>query len=269
MPEDTVAVTGVLCVAGHDPSGGAGVLADAAVVRAFGLHPLTVLTGVAVQNSRAWGGRHEMSAAAVRAQLGVVSEEFSLGAAKIGMPGSAASVEALSVWLETRPRLPLVLDPVFTSTSGGELVDPNAEAVVASRLLPRATVVTPNIPEAARLSGVSISGRAQVPEAARLLLARGPRWVLIKGGHLSDHRADDYLAGPDGAEWLEADALSGGEVRGTGCALATALACGLAVGQSVPEAAREAKLAVAKARARAYAAGDGRFLDWSEGMGER
>lgn len=252
-----------MCVAGWDPSGGAGVLADAAVARALGVHPLAVVTGVAAQNSTRFGARHDLPAAAVQAQLDALAQEFAPGAVKIGMPGSAETVDALAQWLEDRPRLPVVVDPVTASTSGGELASAAARQRVMDRLFSRATVLTPNLDEAKRLAFTGAPAAETVPALAGALRAKGPDWVLITAARCAGVRADDFLAGPDEEAWLEGERQPGGEVRGTGCALATALAAGLALGHGVPRAAREAKAAVAAARARAYSAGDGRFLRWS------
>jgi hydroxymethylpyrimidine/phosphomethylpyrimidine kinase len=122
-------------------------------------------------------------------------------------------------------------------------------------------VLTPNLDEAAVFSGRAVSGRDQIPDAARALLDLGPEWVLIKGGHLPRERPADFLAGPDTALWLEAVARLPHRPRGTGCALASALAGGLARGATVPEAARTAKRIVTEAIARQFSLGKGRFLD--------
>ncbi len=250
----------VLTVAGLDPSGGAGIVTDAAVIRAFGLHPLTVLTGVAIQNTARVARVHPLPAGALEEQLTLLAEEFLLGAVKTGMLASAAGVESLAAWLTDRPRLPLVVDPVLKATSGGPLSEPGVRDALIKLLLPRARVVTPNLEEAAALTGLTLTDREQVPEAARALRDLGPDWVLLKGGHLPRGRASDYLAGPETGIWLE-EPRSDRRVRGTGCALASALAAGLARGESVEEAARAAKTFVTRGIEGSYVAGRGRFLD--------
>jgi len=250
----------VLAVSGLDPSGGAGLLVDATVIRGFGLHPLTVQTGVAVQNTTRFASRHDASPELLREQLAVLGEEFLLGAVKTGMLGTARIVEALSEWLTERPRLPLVVDPVLRATSGGELSDLAARAVVVQRLLPRARVVTPNLAEAASLSGRTVERRDDVEGAAVAILGLGVEWVLIKGGHLPKGRASDFLAGPDTRLWIEETRRDDRVVRGTGCALASGIAAGLAHGESVPDAVRGAKRFVTLAIDAAYVSGRGRFL---------
>lgn len=251
----------VLCVAGHDPSAGAGLTTDAAVIRAFGLHPLPVLTGVAIQNTRRLSRRHDLPTDAVLEQLQLLTEEFLLGAVKIGMLGRGETAEMLAGWLDERPRLPAVLDPVLRSSSGGSLAEAGLEQVIVRRLLPRVRVVTPNLEEASMLSGREIRTRDDVPEAARAIRDLGAAWVLIKGGHLPRFRSTDYLLGAEGELWLEEDLLGERSVRGTGCALAAALAAGLARGESVPGAARAAKRFTTQAMDRSYVAGRGRFLE--------
>lgn len=250
----------VLIAAGLDPSGGAGLTVDAAVARAFGIHPLAAQTGVAVQNTGRFDARRDLGGDLLRRQLDVLTEEFLVGAVKTGMMGTAEQVEALADWLAERPRLPLVVDPVLRSTSGGELADPKAADALARRFLPRARVLTPNLDEARLLSGRSITRKDDVPGAARALLDLGPEWVVIKGGHLPRARALDYVAGSGAGFWLEEDRLENWEVRGTGCALATGIACGLARGQVVPESVRAAKAFVTRAIDESYVAGRGRFL---------
>jgi hydroxymethylpyrimidine/phosphomethylpyrimidine kinase len=250
----------VLAVAGLDPSGGAGIALDAAVLRAFGVHPLTALTGVAVQNTVRFARRHDLPAALVKEQIATVTEEFQVGAVKTGMLGTREIVEVLAAWLAERPRLPLILDPVLQTTSGGDLGESGYQEALVRVLVPRARVLTPNLAEASALSGVPVAERAQVPDAARALLALGAEWVLVKGGHLSRGWAADYLASADGGTWFEETVRSPGDVRGTGCALASAIAAGLARGEAVTDAVKAAKNFVTAAIDAAYPAGVGRFL---------
>jgi hydroxymethylpyrimidine/phosphomethylpyrimidine kinase len=250
----------VLVVAGLDPSGGAGILTDAAVIRAFDLHPVTVLTAVAVQNTSRLGRRLDVPAPVLQEQLALLGEEFLLGAVKTGMLATTAAVETLAAWLAERPRLPLVLDPVLRSTSGGSLGEAGLLDAIKRVLLPRTRVATPNLEEAAALTGTAVADRDQVPDQARAIRELGPEWVLVKGGHLARGRASDYLAGPDVAVWLEEE-RSERTVRGTGCALASAVAAGLARGESVPDAARAAKSLVARGIEASYVAGQGRYLN--------
>ena len=251
----------VLLVGGLDTSGGAGILLDARVVDVRGLHAVAAATSVAVQNTSRLVTRYDLPASVFKAQLAVLAEEFLLGAVKTGVLPTVEIVEALAEFLAARPRLPLVIDPVFRSTSGGELVDATAIDAITRLLFPRARVLTPNLDEATALTGRAIRNREDLPEVADLLLGLGPEWVLVKGGHLSRDGACDYLASKDGGTWLDEEARLYRDTRGTGCALASALAAGLAHGEPVPEAAQAAKALVTAALDAGYVSGRGRFLD--------
>jgi hydroxymethylpyrimidine/phosphomethylpyrimidine kinase len=250
----------VLLVGGIDPSGGAGLLLDAAVVRDLGLHPVSAVTSIAVQNTSRLARRYDLPATALREQLNVLAEEFLLETVKAGILPTVEIVETLADWLSGRPRLPLVLDPVLRSTSGGELVEVKVVEALTRSLLPRSRVLTPNLDEAIRLTGRAIKNRDDLPGVAEALLELGPEWVLVKGGHLERDEATDYLASRRGGTWLVEEPRPAGETRGTGCALASALAALLARGESVPEAARAAKSFVTAALDDGYRAGHGRFL---------
>lgn len=254
----------VLLVAGLDPSGGAGLTLDAAVARAFGLHPLGVLTSVAVENTRRLARRIDLEGDAVRRQLAIVGEEFLIGSVKAGMLATVGAVHALADWLAERPRLPLVLDPVLRSSSGGALGEAGLLEAVRTYLLPRTRVATPNLDELAALTGMTVEERDQVPEAARALRGLGATWVLATGGHLPRDRGADFLSGPDAELWLEEPVRTASNVRGTGCALATAVASGLARGEAVPDAVRGAKAFVTAGLDGSYVTGEGRFLGWEE-----
>ena len=251
----------VLLVGGIDPSGGAGLLTDAMTVTVLGLHPVLATTAIAVQNTDRVARRYDLPASLLREQLNVVSEEFALGAVKSGMLPTTEIVETLDEWLSMRPRLPLVLDPVLRATSGGDLVDKTAIETMVRRLFRRARVMTPNLEEAALLSGQTIRDKDDIPRIAKLLLELGPEWVLVKGGHSRDDNASDYLVSKDGGSWLVETRRAEAETRGTGCALASAIASGLARGDAVPDAVRSAKAFVTQALDLGYRAGKGRFLN--------
>jgi hydroxymethylpyrimidine/phosphomethylpyrimidine kinase len=259
-PETMEKRPAVLLVGGLDPSGGSGIALDAVVVRSFGLHALTVLVGIAVQNTERFLRRHDVPSALLREQLATVSEEFRMGSVKTGMLADGEMVETLAAWLDQRPRLPVVTDPVLRSTSGGDLVATGTRKALVELLFPRTRVLVPNLEEAQVFSGHTITERDHIPPAAEALRGLGPDWVLVKGGHLGRGRADDYLCGPDQGFWLEEDRRRTGNIRGTGCALAAGVASGLARGEPVPDAARAAKRWVTDAIDASYAAGQGRFL---------
>ena len=250
----------VLLVGGLDPSGGAGLLIDAMVVREIGLHPVLAATSITVQNTTRVARRYDLPALLVGEQLNVAAEEFSLGAVKAGMLPTAEIVETLAEWLSARPRLPLVLDPVLRATSGGELVDAGSMPAMARFLFPRSRLITPNLEEARAFTGRAIKDRDDVTKAADALLEMGPAWVLVKGGHSSGDEAVDYLASKRGGTWLVDVRRTHGNTRGTGCALASAIAAHIARGDAVPEATRAAKTFVTAAMDTAYRSGQGRFL---------
>lgn len=237
------------------------MLVDATVVREMGLHPVTAATSIAVQNTSRVAHRYDVPATVVGEQLNVIAEEFPLGAVKSGLLPSAAIVDVFAEWLSARPRLPLVLDPVFRATSGGHLVDDASIHSIARVLFPRARIITPNLDEAAVLTGRPITHRDDLPEVADALLELGPEWVLVKGGHLSRDDAVDYLASKQGGTWIAETRRAHGNTRGTGCALASAIAAHLAQGDPVLDAVRAAKSFVTAALDPGYRAGTGRFLD--------
>lgn len=250
----------VLAVGGLDPSGGSGILLDAVLIRSLGSHALPVATSIAVQNTDRLEARHDLPPALLAQQLDTLSAEFLLGAVKTGMLATATLVEALAGWLGNLPRLPVVVDPVLRTASGGDLGGPGFRDALLRHLVPRARVLTPNLDEAGALLGQPVETREAMVPAARALRDLGADWVLLKGGHLAGIDSVDLLAGPEGESWLEEERREGGNVRGTGCALAAALAAGLAHGEAVPEAARNAKAAVTRGLDAAYRAGRGRFL---------
>lgn len=262
MPDHDAATSrpAVLAVGGLDPSGGSGILLDAILIRALGAHPLPVAVSIAVQNTDRLDARHDLPPALLKQQLDILTAEFLLGSVKTGMLATADTVQALVEWLATLPRLPVVVDPVLRTASGGDLGGPGYRDALLRYLVPRARVLVPNLDEAAALLGSPVETRDGMVQAARGLRDLGADWVLVKGGHLPGGRAGDLLAGPEGETWLEEERREGGNVRGTGCALAAALAAGLAHGEAVPEAARNAKAAVTRGLDAAYEAGHGRFL---------
>ena len=235
----------VLVIAGSDSSGGAGLARDVRTLELVGADALCALTAVTAQTDARVLGVYPVPPAQVRAQIEAAFATRPIGAVKIGMLVDRATLEAVADALQQAPAVPLVLDPVLHASSGAALLeDPGFERLRA-RLLPRTTVLTPNIPEAAALCADGILDAA--PDAARLidwgrrLLAQGPQAVLIKGGHAEGAEAADLLMRP-GAEpvWLSGARFAVGR-RGTGCALASALAAALAAGADLETACRCAR----------------------------
>ncbi|MFE4538388.1 bifunctional hydroxymethylpyrimidine kinase/phosphomethylpyrimidine kinase [Streptomyces scopuliridis] len=245
----------VLTVAGSDSGGGAGIQADLKTMLAFGVHGMSVLTAVTAQNSLGVHGAWELPVEAVRAQYRAVVDDIGVQAVKTGMLSSAELVAAVAELL-TGTDAPVVVDPVGVSKHGDPLLAASALDGVRTRLLPAATVATPNLDEVAQLTGVRVEDETGLRRAAGAVLEFGPRWALIKGGHLPGD-AVDLLT--DGAEehWLRAPRHDNRHTHGTGCTYASAIASGLARGQGVVEAVRAAKEYVTGAIARGFALGAG------------
>ncbi|SEC40399.1 bifunctional hydroxymethylpyrimidine kinase/phosphomethylpyrimidine kinase [Streptomyces sp. TLI_105] len=247
----------VLTVAGSDSGGGAGIQADLKTMLALGVHGMSVLTAVTAQNSRGVQGVWELPAEAVRAQYRAVVDDIGVQAVKTGMLASAALVETVAELLADTDA-PVVVDPVGVSKHGDPLLAETALDSVRRRLLPRATVATPNLDEVTQLTGVHVGHEGDMRTAAEAVLSYGPRWVLIKGGHLpAGQEAVDLLTDGTEEHWLRAPRHDNRHTHGTGCTLASAVASGLAKGLPVPEAVREAKEYVTGAIVAGFALGAG------------
>ncbi|MGW0603711.1 bifunctional hydroxymethylpyrimidine kinase/phosphomethylpyrimidine kinase [Streptomyces sp. NPDC002640] len=245
----------VLTVAGSDSGGGAGIQADLKTMLALGVHGMSVLTAVTAQNSRGVHGVWDLPAEAVRAQYRAVADDIGVHAVKTGMLSSAELV-GLVAELIAGTVAPAVVDPVGVSKHGDSLLADSALDAVRTRLLPAATVVTPNLDEVAQLTGVRVEDEAGMRRAAEALLALGPRWALVKGGHLTGD-AVDLLTDGDEEHWLRAPRLDNRHTHGTGCTLASAIASHLALGLPVPEAVARAKEYVTGAIAAGFRLGAG------------
>ncbi|MGP2438537.1 bifunctional hydroxymethylpyrimidine kinase/phosphomethylpyrimidine kinase [Streptomyces sp. JW3] len=249
------ALPNVLTVAGSDSGGGAGVQADLKTMLALGTHGMSVITAVTAQNSLGVQGAWELPAEAVRAQYRSVVDDIGVQAVKTGMLASAELVETVAE-LIAGTDAPAVIDPVGVSKHGDPLLAASALDSVRTKLLPVATVATPNLDEVAQLTGVRVESADGMRRAAAALLEFGPRWALIKGGHLPGE-AVDLLT--DGAEehWLRAARHDNRHTHGTGCTLASAIAAHLAHGRPVPQAVAAAKEYVTGAIAAGFALGGG------------
>lgn len=245
----------VLTVAGSDSGGGAGVQADLKTMLALGVHGMSVLTAVTAQNSLGVQGAWELPVEAVRAQYRSVVDDIGVQAVKTGMLSSAELVEAVAD-LIAGTDAPTVVDPVGVSKHGDPLLAASALDSVRSRLLPVATVATPNLDEVAQLTGVRVEAEDDLRRAARAVLEFGPRWVVIKGGHLSGDAVDLLTDGSE-EHWLRAPRHDNRHTHGTGCTLASAIASELAKGHPVPEAVRTAKSYVTGAISSGFALGAG------------
>jgi hydroxymethylpyrimidine/phosphomethylpyrimidine kinase len=247
----------VLSIAGSDSGGGAGIQADLKTMLALGVHGMTVVTAVTAQNSLGVQGYWELPVAAVRAQLDSVLGDIGVDAVKTGMLASAALVETVAATLSTVD-VPVVVDPVSVSKHGDPLLDPAALDAVRTKLLPVATLVTPNLPEAAALAGVQVAGEPDLRRAAAALLELGPRAVLIKGGHLEGGAdAVDLLWDGQDEHVFRAPRRPTPHTHGTGCTLASAIAARLALGDPLPAAVGAAKQYVTGAVAGGFPLGAG------------
>ncbi|XMA38771.1 bifunctional hydroxymethylpyrimidine kinase/phosphomethylpyrimidine kinase [Streptomyces albogriseolus] len=245
----------VLTVAGSDSGGGAGIQADLKTMLALGVHGMSVLTAVTAQNSLGVQGAWELPVEAVRAQYRSVVDDIGVQAVKTGMLASAELVETVADLLAGTDA-PAVVDPVGVSKHGDALLAASALDSVRTKLLPVATVATPNLDEVGQLTGVRVGSERDMRRAAAAMLEFGPRWVVIKGGHLSGD-AVDLLSDGSEEHWLRAPRHDNRHTHGTGCTLASAIASYLAKCHTVPEAVTAAKTYVTGALASGFALGGG------------
>jgi hydroxymethylpyrimidine/phosphomethylpyrimidine kinase len=230
----------LLIVAGSDSSGGAGLQADLKTAQRFGVYAQTAVTAVTVQDTTGVSAIQVMPPEIVRGQIGAALNDIGADAIKIGMLANAAVAAAVADALD-RSAIPLVLDPVLVSTSGSILLEPEALEILKHRLLPRATLVTPNLPESAALVGILPTDDHSIHQAAQAFALLGARRVLFKGGHDSGATVRDILTDVDAPSLiLEAPRQHTRHTHGTGCTLSTAIACGLAKGQGLAEAVERA-----------------------------
>src|ERR1700743_316110 len=231
-----------LTIAGSDSSGGAGIQADLKTFAAFGVYGASVITALTAQNTQGVRGVHAVPSDFVTAQLEAVFDDLAVSAVKIGMVDELGIVEALAASLSRRKPRHVVLDPVMVATSGDRLLSPDAVKRLRSDLIPLATLVTPNLPEAAALLEEGIaSSEAAIADQGRRLLALGARAVLIKGGHGQGSESIDYLFTSEGVIALPAPRIATRNTHGTGCSLSSAIAAGLARGEPLEQAVRPAK----------------------------
>lgn len=257
-----------LTIAGVDPSGGAGVLADVRTFQALSCFATAAITSLTFQNTTGVSGAVHQSAETVRAQVLPIVADFVISGAKTGMlPTREIIAEVARLFRETKLPAPVV-DPVMRATSGDDLIDDDAVSCLVSDLFPLAKLVTPNIPEAERLTGMTINDEQTMRAAAQRIRELGARAVLVKGGHLFSRRkhdsanserreAIDVLDNDGEVTVLRGELISGGEVHGSGCTLSAAIAASLAHGKTLVEAVRAAKEFVTAAIKGAPAVGHG------------
>jgi len=225
----------VLAIAGSDSGGGAGIQADLKVLARCGVHGMTAITAITAQNTVAVTGVYPVPPEAIVEQVRAVAQDIGVDAVKIGMLGTAETIEAVDRALDLVGEAPVVLDPVMVAESGARLLDEDAEEALRTRLLPRVAVVTPNIPEA----GVLASSDADPERLARAIHALGPGAVVVTGGH-RDEATDLFFDGEQLVE-IPGERQPDGASHGSGCTHSSALAAHLALGLEPLEAARRAK----------------------------
>lgn len=250
----------VLVIAGSDSGGGAGIQADIKAISAMGGYAATAITAITVQNTLGVTAIHPVPLDIIEGQIRAVLDDIGADILKTGMLATTEVVDCVARVLEqAETPLPLVLDPVMVATSGDALVDEGTEAAIRDRLLPQAFLVTPNIPEAQRLTGLTVEDLGGQIEAAEKLIAMGAGAALVKGGHLKGSVVTDVLVSNRGLELMERPWLKTRHTHGTGCTLASAIAARLAQGEALPDAVRTAGdyLHEAIARAPGFGAGHG------------
>jgi hydroxymethylpyrimidine/phosphomethylpyrimidine kinase len=241
-----------LTVAGSDSSGGAGIQADLKTFAALGVYGASVITALTAQNTRGVSGIHQVPADFVTAQMDAVFGDLDVKAVKIGMVARLATIDAVAAGLKRWSPRHVVFDPVMDATSGDRLLAADAIEALRTRLIPGASLITPNLPEAAALldQAVAVSAAA-IESQGKRLLALGARAVLIKGGHGQGAESTDYLVTGDGVLALAAPRIATKNTHGTGCSLSSAIAAGLAKGEDLETAVRHGKAWISAAIAAA------------------
>ncbi|AUC98263.1 bifunctional hydroxymethylpyrimidine kinase/phosphomethylpyrimidine kinase [Bradyrhizobium sp. SK17] len=249
-----------LTIAGSDSSGGAGIQADLKSFAALGVYGASAITALTAQNTKGVSGIHPVPAAFVSAQIDAVFSDLAVGAVKIGMVAQAETIAAIADGLTRWAPRHIVLDPVMVATSGDRLLAAEAVDALKTLLFPLASLITPNLPEAAALLNEPVaSNEAEVERQGKQLLAMGCRAVLVKGGHGHGSESIDYLIDADRSIALSAPRIATANTHGTGCSLSSAIAAGLAKGETMETAVRHAKAWITDAIAAAdrFAVGHG------------
>lgn len=246
----------LLTIAGSDSSGGAGIQADLKTFAAHGTFGMSVITAVTAQNTRGVTRVQDIDKDVVAAQIDAVFDDIRVDAVKIGMVSRPSTIEIIAERLRYyKPKI-IVLDPVMISKSGFALLAPEACNTLVKELLPLATLITPNLPEASVIVGYEVDSKAKMLEASKKLLSLGAKNVLLKGGHLATS-ADDLLYTDAGAAWFAGERIDTKNTHGTGCTLSSSLAANLAKGMSLPEAVMSSKAYITVAIKHSLAIGSG------------
>ena len=255
--DDPAAVPPVaLTIAGSDSGGGAGIQADLKTFAAHGVYGLSAITAVTAQNTVAVTGVQEIEPELVSSQIAAVVSDFPVGAAKTGMLSSAPIIRAVAKAVEDH-ELRVVVDPVMVAKSGDRLLRPDAVDALREELLPRAALLTPNVPEASDLTGLRVENEDEMRAAGEKLLAMGARAVLMKGGHLDGDPVVDLFLEGNRAVRFGGHRIHTRATHGTGCTLSAAVAANLALGRTLPDAVKRARRYLRTAMFRATPLGQG------------
>lgn len=247
-----------LTIAGSDSSGGAGIQADLKTLAALGVYGASVITALTAQNTKGVSGIHQVPADFVTAQIDAVFGDLQVKSVKIGMVAQLATIDAIAAGLTRWSPKHVVLDPVMVATSGDRLLTVDAVEALRTKLIPRASLITPNLPEAAALLNEPVaSGEAAIESQGKRLLSIGCPAVLIKGGHGQGSESIDYLVRGSGTIALPAPRIATKNTHGTGCSLSSAVVAGLAKGEDLESAVRHAKAWISAAIAAADRLGVG------------
>jgi hydroxymethylpyrimidine/phosphomethylpyrimidine kinase len=246
----------VLCFSGSDPSGGAGIQADITAIHYLGAHAACVITAITVQNTQNVFSFIPTQAELLLQQADAIMQDMPIKAIKIGMLGSVDNVLALSKWLQSFPDIPVVLDPVTVANSGGSLGEQTVVGAITQHLLPRATIVTPNIIEAHQFAGSTLN----LAECAQYFLAQHCPYVLIKGSHANTDEVTNVLYHASGSMDTQTWPRLPHRYHGSGCTLASSIAAFLAHGLSLPEAVQKAQAYTWECLANAYQPGKGQYI---------
>jgi hydroxymethylpyrimidine/phosphomethylpyrimidine kinase len=251
-----MAIPKALTIAGSDSGGGAGIQADLKTFSAFRVYGMSVLTAITAQNSIGVQGVFNLPPEFVARQIDSVLADFGADAVKLGMLSTGPIIQAVAERLHAHRQPSIVLDPVMIAKSGDPLLEPDARAALVKQMLPLADVVTPNLHEAAALADMPVDSEAEMEQAARRILALGPKHVLVKGGHLKESATDILWNGREFTRFT-APRIDSPNTHGTGCTFSSAIAAGLARGQALERAIREAKAYVTAAIREGFQPGRG------------
>jgi hydroxymethylpyrimidine/phosphomethylpyrimidine kinase len=250
----------ILTIAGSDSGGGAGIEADIKTISALGGYACTTITAVTAQNTLGVAGIQVMPADFVTLSIRTVLDDIGVDAIKLGMLADAAIIRAVAAIIP--PDKSLVVDPVMVATSGAVLLRDDAISALRDQLIPRATIITPNLPEAAKITGLTLNGTKDYIAAGQSLRAMGAKTALIKGGHGEGDTLTDFLIHDGGVEWISLPRIDTTNTHGTGCTLAAAIATGLGQGLTLFDSVSRARHYLQAAIAGAPGFGAGRGPVW-------